>query len=55
MLLEVFTETDDESNALEETLNFMTDSQYAIKQTIKKVAHTVLGDNGVELIKKLKK
>lgn len=55
MLLEVFTETDDESNALEQTLNFMTDSQYAIKQTIKKVAHTVLGDNGVELIKKLKK
>lgn len=55
MLFEVFTETNDESNALEQTLNFITDSKYIIKQTVKKIARTVLGNDRIEVIKKLKK
>lgn len=53
ILLEVFTETKDESNALEQILNCITDSQFMIKQTIKKVAKGILGNENLETIKKI--
>lgn len=53
MLLEVFTETKEESDALEMTLNVMVDPKLAVKQTVKNVAKDLLGDNGVNLVKKI--
>lgn len=53
MLLEVFTETDDESNALELTKNIIIDSKYVMKQTIRKVAKEFLGDESVRRVKKI--
>jgi len=53
ILLEVFTETKEESNALEQILNCITDSQFMIKQTIKKVAKGILGNENLETIKKI--
>lgn len=55
MLLEVFTETDDESNALEQTLNVMVDPKQKVKQAIKNTAKGLLGDSGVEIVKKVMK
>ena len=55
MLLEVFTETADESNALEQTLNILIDPMQKIKQTIKNTAKELLGKGGVELVKKVMK
>ena len=51
MLFEVFTETEDESNALEQTLNCITDPKQVIKQTVKKVVKEVLGNENVKKIK----
>lgn len=51
MLLEVFTETDDESNALEQTLNVMVDPKQKVKQAIKKITKAFLGDENAEMIK----
>lgn len=53
MLLEVFTETKEESDALEMTLNVMVDPKLAVKQTVKNVAKDLLGDSGVNLVKKI--
>ena len=53
MLLEVFTETVDESNALEQTLNAITDYNYKMKQSIKSKVKNILGDTGVEVLKGL--
>lgn len=55
MLLEVFTETDDESDALEQILNILVDSKQKIKQAIKNTAKEILGDNGISFIKKAMK
>lgn len=55
MLLEVFTETDDESNALEQTLNAIVDPKLKMKQSIKNTAKEILGQSGVELVKKVMK
>ena len=55
MLLEVFTETDDESDALEQTLNILVDPKQKMKQAIKNTAKELLGDSGVELVKKVMK
>ena len=49
MLLEAFTETNDESDALELTVNAITDKKYFIKQKIK----NALGNKGVEILKKI--
>jgi len=49
----VFTETDDESHALEQTLNIITDSKYVMKQIIRKVAKGILGDEGVRQVKRI--
>ncbi len=53
MLLEVFTETEDESNALEQTLNIMEDPKYKLKQAVKNMAKGMLGDSGVKMAKAL--
>lgn len=53
MLLEVFTETKNESDALEMTLNVIVDPKLAMKQTVKNVAKDLLGDSGVNLVKKI--
>ncbi len=44
MLLEVFTETEDESQALEQTLNIITDSKYMMKQKVKQIIKDFIGD-----------
>lgn len=53
MLLEVFTETDDESNALKMVLNTVVDSKAVIKQKVKDVVKEVLPDSAVQVIKKV--
>lgn len=55
MLLEVYTETDDESNALEKILNIISDSKQKIKKGIKGVAKNILGDSGMKAVKKIVK
>lgn len=53
ILLEVFTETEDESNALEMVLNMVVDTKAAVKNAIKGAVKQVLGDTGVQTIKKV--
>lgn len=55
MLLEVFTETECESKALEQILNTIIDPNLKLKSGIKKVAKEVLGDSGITIIKKIMK
>lgn len=55
MLLEAFTETADESNALEQMLNIIVDPKQKVKQTIKNTVKGLLGESGVELVKKVMK
>lgn len=55
MLLEVFTETEDESQALEQTLNIITDSKYMMKQKVKKMVKDFIGNERVEVVKKIMK
>lgn len=52
ILFEVFTETDDESNALETILNIVIDQKAQIKTNIKKAVKKVVGDKGIETIMK---
>lgn len=51
ILFEVFTETDDESNALEMLCNVVSDPKYIAKKAIKGAVKQVLGDTGVKVIK----
>ena len=53
MLLEVFTETEDESNALEMTLNTMVDPKAKLKSAIKNAVKNVVGESGVKAAKKI--
>ena len=53
ILFEVFTETDDESNALETILNIVIDQKAQIKSNIKKAVKKVVGDKGIETIMKI--
>ena len=53
MLLEVFTRTEDESNALEQTLNIISNPKILIKNTIKQTAKRILGKNGTEIVRKI--
>lgn len=53
ILLEVFTETDDESNALEQTLNIITDSKYMMKQKVKQMVKDFIGNENIEVVKKI--
>lgn len=53
MLLEVFTQTEDESNALEQILNVISDHKLVIKNKIKRTAKNILGKNGYEIARKI--
>lgn len=53
MILEVFTQTEDESNALERILNVISDSKLVIRNSIKQTAKNILGKNGYEVIRKI--
>lgn len=53
-LFEVFTESNDESYALEEMLNFLDNTEYSIKQDVKEVAKKILGDKGLRIIKAIR-
>ena len=55
ILFEVFTETEDESNALEQILNCITDSKLIVRQTIKNLAKDFLGSANVERMRKIMK
>lgn len=51
MLFEVFTDKQDESDALEIMLSMKSDSGTIVKRQIRKVANQVLGDKGIEFLK----
>lgn len=53
MILEVFTQTEDESEALEQILNIISDSQLVLKNTIKQTAKNILGKKGYEIARKI--
>lgn len=53
MLLEVFTQTEDESKALEQIQNIIPDQKLAIKNTIKQTAKNILGKKGYEIARKI--
>lgn len=53
LLLEVFTQTENESNALEQILNVISDPKLLFKNTIKRTAKNILGKNGYEILRKL--
>lgn len=53
MLLEVFTQTEDESDALEQILNVIPNQKLAIKNTIKQTAKNILGKKGYEIARKI--
>ena len=55
MLFEVFTETEDESNALETILNMVVDSKAILKDKVKKVIKEVVGEKGINKIKHIVK
>lgn len=55
MLLEVFTDKDDESNALELILNIIKDPKVALKKSIKRAFENVIGEEGVEKVKSVLK
>lgn len=53
IILEVFTKTEDESNALEHILNVISDPKLTIKNTIKQTAKNILGKSGYEIVRKI--
>lgn len=53
LLLEVFTDSDDESKALEIMINISTDSATRSKEKLKGVAKQMLGSKGIKLAKKI--
>lgn len=53
ILLEVFTNTEDESLALEFILNLVVDNKLKIKNDVSNAVKRVMGQKGVEVIKKL--
>ena len=55
MLFEVFTETEDESDALETILNMVVDSKAILKDKVKKVIKEVVGEKGINKIKHIVK
>ena len=55
MLFEVFTGTEDESNALETILNMVVDSKAILKDKVKKVIKEVVGEKGINKIKNIVK
>lgn len=55
MLLEVFTETEDESKALKTVLNTIVDSKVVFKKNVKNVIKKVVGKEGVNVAKQILK
>ena len=55
ILFEVFTETEDESNALETILNMVVDPKAILKDKVKKVIKEVVGEKGINKIKHIVK
>ena len=55
ILFEVFTETKDESDALEMILNMIVDKKAEMTAKVKNAVRGVVGDRGVEVIKKILK
>lgn len=55
ILFEVFTETENESNALETVLNMISDPKFVVKNAMKQVLQNVLGDDKLDVIKKMLK
>ena len=53
MILEAFTDTQDESDALEVVMNYMVDSRYVVKNEMRNIAKNMLGKRGVSLLKKV--
>lgn len=53
LIFEVFTETEDESSALETILNLVKDKKQVIKNGVKNALVEVIGNKGVETIKKI--
>jgi len=52
MILEVFTDSQDESDALEIILNYMVDPKQQIKNEAEKILKKIIGNNGIKLLKK---
>ena len=53
MLFEVFTETEDESDALKIILNMIVDNKTIVKDKLKKAVKEIVGQRGIETIKKV--
>lgn len=53
ILFEVFTETEDESDALETILNMVVDNKTIVKDKLKKAVKEIVGQRGIETIKKV--
>lgn len=53
VILEVFTQTEDESDALEQILNVISDPKLVIRNSIKHTAKNILGKNGYEIVRKI--
>ena len=53
MLFEVFTETEDESDALKTILNMVVDYKTIVKDKLKKAVKEIVGQRGIETIKKV--
>ena len=53
ILFEVFTETEDESDALETILNLIVDTKTICKDKLKNVVRSVVGQGGIDVIKKV--
>ena len=53
MLFEVFTETEDESDALETILNMVVDNKTIVKDKLKKAVKEIVGQRGIKTIKKV--
>ena len=52
MILEAFTDTQDESDALEIVMNYMVDSKVVMKNEMKNLARNMLGQKGINFLKK---
>lgn len=53
MILEVFTQTEDESKALGMILNIISDSKLVLKNTIKQTVRNIFGKNGYEMVRRI--
>ena len=53
MLFEVFTETEDESDALETILNMVVDNKTIVKDKLRKAVKEIVGQRGIKTIKKV--